>query len=50
MTQNDYELMIQCIKVGVPAIADYLIKCLNAIIENSNKYIEMNKDLTKKES
>lgn len=50
MTQNDYEIIVTCIKSGVPAIADYLVKTLNAVIDNSNKYIETNQHVTKKES
>ena len=40
MTQEQYEIIIKCIKQGVPVIADNLVNAFNKIVDNSNKYIE----------
>ena len=40
MTQEQYEIIIKCIKQGVPVIADKLVNAFNKIVDNSNKYIE----------
>ena len=40
MTQEQYEIIIKCIKQGVPVIVDNLVNAFNKIVDNSNKYIE----------
>lgn len=40
MTQEQYEIIVKCIKQGVPVIADNLVNAFNKIVDNSNKYIE----------
>lgn len=40
MTQEQYEIIVKCIKQGAPAIADNLVNAFNKIVDNSNKYIE----------
>lgn len=38
MTQQDYEILVNCIKLGAPAYSDYLINSLNSVITKSIKY------------
>lgn len=40
MKQDDYEIVINCINHGAPALSARLIQSLNNVVENSNMYVE----------
>lgn len=45
MRQTDYEVIIQCIQFGAPALATGLVTALNQTIEDSNSWVNEQKRL-----
>lgn len=43
MRQYDYDVIVNCIRAGAPAISDSLITGLNAVVSLANKYVEEHK-------
>lgn len=39
MNQRNYNIILQCIKYGAPAIADDLINDFNTVVMNSNELV-----------
>ena len=44
MSQNSYNTILACINFGAPALAATLIEDLNTVINNSNAYIQAQRD------
>ena len=44
MSQNSYNTILACINFGAPALAAALIEDLNTVINNSNAYIQAQRD------
>lgn len=44
MSQNSYNTIIACIQYGAPALATQLLEELNTVINNSNNYIQAQRD------
>ena len=44
MSQNSYNTIIACIQYGAPALAPQLLEELNTVINNSNNYIQAQRD------
>lgn len=45
MKQQDYETIVSCIQFGAPALATSLINGLNKTVENSNNWLQYQKQL-----
>ena len=43
MKQTDYEIIIQCIQFGAPALAPQLVNSLNQTVEDSNRWLNEQK-------
>lgn len=48
MGQNSYNTIIACIQFGAPALAQQLMDDLNQVINNSNAYIQAQRDAAEK--
>ena len=48
MGQNSYNTIIACIQYGAPALAQQLMDDLNQVINNSNAYIQAQRDAAEK--
>lgn len=46
MTQVEYDIIIKCIKQGVPALADSLILSLNNLVISVNNDVDKNEKKT----